>query len=124
MTLGHLIDKLQYATQNKKLILDFNNQCPLDLDSWRGVYANLAIGYNKFIQTRVDEFVLECKSTVGKLLYGYNGGEYIMTEDTPVFVDNWGECSMTVEPTTKFRALINVIENEDHVLLVTEYIGY
>lgn len=97
-TLGQLIDALEKA--KPKYI--YHGYAGLYLDalrSYRGYYADLAIGATSdFIGGCNDgvaflEYVKEC---VGQHFEGYKGGGGTATRDTPMWVANWGNCGDTI----------------------------
>ena len=57
--------------------------------SYRGYYCDLAFEHNGGMRL-VDELLLECKSLIGNSFYGYKGGKYVMTEDTPLWIAKEG----------------------------------
>lgn len=102
MTLGELIKALEGYTRNHEVLLkDIQRReiigVPGKLDSWRGVYAHLALGYGQ----RKDEYfdpsptvadlLADAKSAVGKTFQGYKGGDFTMDRSTPVWISNVGE---------------------------------
>jgi len=112
--LGELIKLLEQAgthytsraegskPEPKTVHFDFVNAKPCRLGSYRGYYAHLALGWTQRHLTgsgvptdKADELLAHLKSAIGQVFYGYKGGEYVMDERTPVWVDNYGECSGT-----------------------------
>lgn len=136
LTLGELIEKLEAIMQiqadrkkvNKEeayVEFDFGTAIPTCLDSWRGSYAELALGYeltgydnneNHFNKKLVSELLRECKKAVGKEFTGWKGGEFIMTPKTPVWVSNPGNSGNT--------AIIDVLDGGYHVVIITAYREY
>lgn len=92
MTLGDLIKRLSSMDPE----LEIKN---IDgyLSSYRGIYRCLSIDwetdpeYN--YKTTVKKFLEKCKAAVGAEFEGYKGGEYLMTEETPIWLSGYGECS-------------------------------
>jgi len=98
LSLGELIEKLE-RVEDKSLSVTFDF-CYLPvsgLNSWRGDYAELAVGYTEYglVGLTVEAFLTECKAAVGKRFEGYKGGTYLMDTDTPIWVANWGDSSDT-----------------------------
>lgn len=60
--------------------------------SYRGYYDHLAIEPGGKPGT-VAEAVTELQGAIGKTFQGYKGGDYTMTQDTPVWVSHYGEAS-------------------------------
>ena len=100
MTLGTLIKLLETFPREAELTYDLGRVrvCKPALDSWRGRYECLAIGYTTLTHDEmftVGELLDECKAAIGKIYTGYKGGDYTMTENTMIFVDNPGDYTDT-----------------------------
>jgi len=123
LSLGELILKLEaIQSVNKDLdkkdetqvCFDFCGMAPTILLSWRGVYAELALGYEReYPYPTISNVIRELKSGVGKTYEGYKGGSFAMGRSTPVWVDNWGQSSQT--------AIIDVLDNKYYAVLITGY---
>ena len=121
LTLGEFISKLKecskdYKEQEKTIRFDFCNFEPNGIDSYRGYYDQLALGYkeNSFQQELKISQVLEyCEKAIGKTFTGWKGGEYVMDEDTPLWVANSGETGST--------AIVGVIDSYE-VIIQTAFI--
>ena len=113
MKLGTLIKMLELYDSNAPVEFDFGYIQPTTLDSWRGVYAELALGYECSPSSRatVGSLLDECRQAVGATFFGWKRGDYTMGEHTKVWVDNRGEYSSTM--------LIGVAERFGVVILVT-----
>ncbi len=71
------------------------------------------------------DFIALLKRTVGATLYGYKGGEFLMIEDTPVWVANYGEShGFRNEGDIWSQAVVGVSEDERHVIIETKNIEY
>jgi hypothetical protein len=128
LTLGDLIDKLEPIVKRQpdrielygeeaSVRYDFEYLFPTEIDSWRGSYAELALNYKiDGEEMTVSAFLQMLKDTVGKTLTGYKGGEFTMDRDTPVWVANYGNSGNT--------AVVEVVDNEYVVILVTGYREY
>lgn len=84
-----------------------------DLDSYRGSYSELAIGFEEgtpTTQETVGEFSKRLRSMIGKTIYGYKGGEYKVYYGTTVHKANYGECGDMV---------VGIRENEESVDILT-----
>ncbi len=68
---------------------------PTEFDSFRGYYDELALGVNLDYGNycTVEDLLLKAKAVIGKEFSGWKGGEYIMNKNTPLWVDNPGNCS-------------------------------
>jgi hypothetical protein len=124
LLLGELILKLE-AVKNKDLplFIDLMNKRPKGIDSWRGIYAELAIQTENFgsYQTEevkhkfsdgtvfykhktigkekptVSEWISVLKESVGKTFTGYKGGDFTMGKGTPVYLAENGNSSFKTD---------------------------
>lgn len=88
--LGELIDKLKRMDLTLPVYFD-NGQHPTDIDSWRGIYSELALSHEVGGEPLTGGALLEIlEGAIDKTFTGYKGGDYVMTADTPVWVDNYG----------------------------------
>ena len=87
MTLGEVIARL------KELPPDLIIKGLGDLDSYRGYYSDLAFGPDERGRT-VERLLGECTDSMGKVFYGYKGGEYPMHALTPLWVAPYGHCGL------------------------------
>lgn len=97
MKLGALIEALEKQPPGNDVAFDFF-RLPTDrIDSYRGYYDHLAIGFGKSDQARfpVLDLIRKLKACDGQTFLGYKGGSYTMSLSTPVWVGNWGECENT-----------------------------
>ena len=97
-TLGEIIKILEEMPQDATVCFAFGNLNPTTLDSWRGSYNELALGYGDRIRAgewKVVDFIKHCKDAIGSTYTGWKGGDFTMGENTPVWVDNCGESSET-----------------------------
>jgi hypothetical protein len=61
----------------------------------RGDYSELA--FNPESLARIGEMLTQAKSAVGETFEGWKGGDFQMSERTPVYIGHFGECG---EPIT------------------------
>jgi len=126
ITLGELIAKLEPIPQEYKwsynnsvtpveVRYDFPGMYPTYLDSWRGIYAELALGYGGEKKNLAD-LLKDCKEAVGKTFEGYKGGEFVMGKATPIWVSNYGE--------SQSMGIVDVINEGHTVILVTMYMPH
>jgi len=125
LTLGELILKLEPIVEKQKqrkednldeatVRFDFEYLFPTELDSWRGSYSELALNFQtEGHELTVTEFYKMVNDAVGKEYTGYKGGEFTMTKRTPIWVANYGHSGNT--------ALIDVVDNDYTILLITGY---
>lgn len=134
MTLGELIKKLEavepkQGDDEQSVVFDFEFLAPTTLDSWRGSYDELAIGWtyrgyapegcpdhNGSNDTKLTGFLKELKDAVGKTFEGWKGGDFVMTETTPIWVANPGNTGNT--------GITEVVDNGYEVILMTGYYEY
>jgi len=99
MTIGQLLDELRKFDQKIAVTFDFGHCYPTNIDSWRGSYDEPSIGWASddgqihTVAMLINE--LEKSISSGSVYYGYNGGEYQYTKESPLHVDNKGICSNT-----------------------------
>lgn len=115
-SLGMLIDAIEKRRRPHKSMndsplesdevhFDFGAMVPAGLHSWRGIYAELAIGFRDANQYRADgtccpipavkDFLEELRGAVGKRFEGYKGGGFVMSRETPLWVSKYGEAHET-----------------------------
>lgn len=99
-SLGRLIDELKSirATDECSVVFDFGNYQPTDFDSWRGSYDELCLRYDDHGANNVsalDALIQNAETAVDSSFYGYKGGNYIMTRETPVWIANHGDAGHT-----------------------------
>lgn len=113
LTLGQLIAALSQCSP-KKLVRCHTDLrlAPTTLASARGDYSQLALGYETVFRgdQTVEALLDHLQGSVGLVFDGYKGGKYTAQEDTPVWLDNWGEYSSIM--------IVAVAEREYDVLLV------
>lgn len=106
MRLNDMIRQLEACNPDARVYYNFGGTFPTTIDSWRGVYAELALGwgcpYNKATGTNatgepptVAALVAELKSAIGKTFEGYKGGQFLMQGHTQVHCDNYGTSTGT-----------------------------
>jgi hypothetical protein len=76
---------------------DFCSLTPTRFASWRGIYAELALGWtaDPAGPLTVAELLELARACVGQTFHGWKGGEFAMRSATRVWVDNPGESTMT-----------------------------
>lgn len=90
LSLGELIDALDGIGEDTQVTFDFGGLEPTSLDSYRGYYSDLALGFAD-VGLKVGELRKELKDAVGGTFTGYKGGDYEMDRATPVWVSNYGQ---------------------------------
>lgn len=128
LSLGELINELEkvdlkYDDKTYKSVeFDFGSAVPTDLDSWRGSYNELALGYRLSGYDNQDEHFAECKAdkllehlkeSIGKEYSGWKGGEFTMSENTPIWVANSGNSGNT--------SVVGVYDANYKIVIITQY---
>ncbi len=90
ITIGQLIAALEAAEPDASVFFDFGSFAPTDLDSSRGYYEQAALGYREHLAPTARHLANELRQALALTYHGYKGGEYHYTEDTPLWVDNYG----------------------------------
>jgi len=98
MRLGQVIKQLETADPSISVRYDFG--CvPTSVDSWRGAYAEPALGWvtrNEVMEAPSVELLLrDLKGVFRKTYHGYKGGEYRYTQKNRLHIDNYGHSSGT-----------------------------
>lgn len=117
-TLGRLHDELKAAPGHVPVEFrgaDVDGLEPDQFVSWRGVYADLALEPVERGEkpVTVRELIARCNSADGNVFEGYKGGDYRMDADTPVWVDNYGECHkrgiVDIRPLVRGTEIVKVL---------------
>lgn len=97
MTLGAMIRALEHCKPDAIVRFDFCGMVPGQLDSYRGYYEELALGFKDSSNgdVTVSDLLAELNRANGKTFTGWKGGDYVMGLDTPVWVDNPGHSNGT-----------------------------
>ena len=89
LTLGQLIKRLDRVPGVTK-ILTADGQGIEGLCSYRGYYSDLALNPVGGPVWTADQLLREAKFVINTELTGYKGGEFLMTEDTPLWLARYG----------------------------------
>lgn len=90
MTLGRLIKAAENAPQDG-VVRFADGGYPGSEDSYRGYYSDLSFGQSETPVT-VADFLKQARGALGETYYGYKGGNYTMTAETPVWRAEYGSC--------------------------------
>lgn len=119
MTIDEVLNELQRVKQDVEITFDFCGCFPTTVDSWRGIYAEPAIGWGKLDYVKFDkrptvaDVVKELKKAIdGRLYAGWKGGDFSYTGESQLHVDNPGEYTLT--------ELVRVEDCDWQVILHTE----
>jgi hypothetical protein len=118
LTLCQFIWLLERCEQEAEVRFDFCSCVPVNFDSYRGVYSDLALSwqseYQKVYQkVTVSELIKGAVECLGKRFTGYKGGEYVMSGETTLWVANRGEAGRT--------AIVGIIEQGYMAVIETAY---
>lgn len=116
IALGELIGLLEGVPSTCEVRFAFNDFVPTRLQSYRGYYEQLALGFDTDYQRgcTVANLLTALRSAIGATLDSYKGGGYTIGRDTPVWAANWGEAPST--------AIIGLSEEGSTVYLETCHI--
>lgn len=129
LILIELISELKTVKDKEKiLVFDDGKFIPDGIDSWRGVYAELAIGYAPKKEAKaktVNEWIKILTGCIGKVFEGWKGGDFQMGKVTQIWVANPGESSgfkSDRENNKWFQGVVGVVEKTKVVSLISEAI--
>jgi hypothetical protein len=91
MTLGAFIAALDEAPSDSWILIDVLGLVPKELDSYRGYYDHLALGFSTDGHQTTAAVLADAKAAMGRCFQGYKGGDYYMNEDTPIWVASYGK---------------------------------
>jgi hypothetical protein len=118
LTLGKLLSLIKkfYETENElkqQVIFDFCSTFPHSFHSWRGDYYQISLDYHLWDDDEqpllAEQFIKMMENDViGKVFFGWKGGEFTMTEDTPVWVSTQrgGHHTAVVGVTSSYSSII------------------
>lgn len=130
MNLGSYIDALRpFAGPDDAYYVVFDDGSkPTKLDSWRGVYSQLALGYEpvdlhtalggvSVAGTLASDLLHDAEYANGRVYEGWKGGEFTMGLGTPVWVSRRGEWEQRI--ITKIEKSIQTFGNPSYVVIHT-----
>ena len=94
---------------------------PTSFHSWRGDYAELALGYEELPaeqdkQITVAQLVEKCEAANGAVFTGWKGGDFQMGDRTRVWCANPRDCPPV--------AIVDVVELDGLCYLITDLCDY
>lgn len=104
MNIGEIKNALKNADPTAQVFYNFTNCYPTKVDSWRGIYADPAIGWRSSEDWRAGEniptvrdFLQELDAAIepGREYTGWKGGQYSYDENSQLHVDNPGRYTCT-----------------------------
>jgi hypothetical protein len=115
LNLGEFISLLSAFDQEWRIQFDFGGVVPISLNSYRGYYHHLAIGFKPdMIGPTISELLSVCKRAIGAKMEGWKGGDYEMGELTPLWVANPGSCHGT--------AVVGIMHCRHYAVIETTHI--
>ena len=117
LNLGELLESLHEYRFRKGIHVKFDTgNYPGKERSYRGYYEDLAFAKSSDAMS-VQGFLKICENALGNSYYGYAGGEFVMREDTPLWVAEYGE--------NPEIAIVNCRYDNSTALLIleTKYVG-
>ncbi|MDD4931820.1 MAG: hypothetical protein PHG66_06795 [Candidatus Colwellbacteria bacterium] len=121
MKIGDLIKELKKGKPFQQVYFDFGGCFPTDVDSWRGVYAEPALGWTnraidfhtKFTPPMVSQLITRLEEAVnGKEFEGYKGGKFKYTKGAEIHIDNYGECTHTEIESVEHYEYVTIIKTK------------
>lgn len=109
LTLGKAIETLSKFKPEAKVRFDWNQSFPDNPHSYRGYYSDLALKMGD-IPCMVKEFKLMLEESLGKTFEGYKGGDFKMSDSTPLWCAQYGDCGRAI------MGLFQVDENNAVIL--------
>lgn len=98
-TLGAVIAGLERIHPDAAVQFDFCYLAPAEVDSYRGYYEHLALGWKDRdappYWPQASELLATLKAAQGATFEGWKGGQYRMRADTPLWVANRGNSGGT-----------------------------
>jgi hypothetical protein len=91
LTLGKMIELLKGFDQDSVVLLPNGKTLGIPM-SYRGYYSDLAFTEIEKQKT-VAELLAQAEAALGQTFEGYKGGDFVMAEDTPVWISEYGNSS-------------------------------
>lgn len=117
LTLGEIMFLLSRIDPEASVRYDFGPFVPTAINSYRGYYGQLAIGFAEpcgGTVITVQQLLIKCRDCVETDFEGYKGGAFTMHESTYVWVANWGKCHDT--------AIVGIIDQQNEAIIETAYL--
>ncbi len=124
MNIKQVIEKLKQAPADHRVYFSPLRCVPTTVDSWRGIYAEPALGWepsgysgNVKEYPTVASLIAELERAIdGRIYTGWKGGEYSYTENHTLHIDNPGDCTSTeIKEITvgEYQVVIHLEELDD-----------
>jgi hypothetical protein len=108
MTLGRMIAELEKCDPLAVVSLSDDGMSPGDANSYRGYYSDLSFEPEDG-PVSVEKYLRECRNALGETFEGYKGGDFIMGEDTPLWISTYGSASG--------RAIVGLLNQGEKIVL-------
>ena len=123
LLLGEFVLLLQNVTTKMLPVVIDTGEVPTRLNSWRGRYAELALGFceigDKHCKSATVAKVLDdAESAIGKVYGGWKGGDFLMGKGTPIYLANPGEVSRDYSVNC-YRMLTGLREESERAVITT-----
>jgi hypothetical protein len=116
MTMQQFAEALEAMPPDEIPYFDFCHQRPTKLDSYRGYYEDVALGWSDGPRAPTcGELAASVRSRIGQTQEGYKGGAFYVRPDTAVWVANHGATGDT--------AIVGVKNEGWAVIIETAYAG-
>ena len=95
-TLGKLIKVLELCSPKAHVYFDFCQLVPRSFHSYRGYYEDLQLDWrveNSWETLECKDFLILCKEQLNSVHTGWKGGDFRMTENTPIWVGEVGKAT-------------------------------
>lgn len=119
LTIGEVIEALESAKPDGPVHFDFCGLVPTTVDSWRGIYAEAALGFENAegIAPTAQQLLCNLREAIdGREFTGWKGGDYRYTSSTPLHVDNPGRYTNTAIDRIEvddWRVILHTKQSED-----------
>ena len=118
MSAEEIINKLEeFKDSNKLIIIEMNNEIftsDFAADSWRGSYNLPAIEYYSGKSgCSVNSAIENLQEIDGMKVSGYKGGDYVLNEEDPLFIANYGDSN-------NCTAIVDIIESDEFIICLTK----
>ena len=118
MTANELISRFEeFKDSNKPVIIEIDGDLYTSIfvaDSWRGSYNLPAIDYELDKEGYPLDAVIEnLKNLDGTEVTGYNGRNFTLSGDDPIFIAKYGELNNRT-------AIVDVVETIDYIVCITK----
>lgn len=114
LTLGKAIERLSKFELTESIRFDYLDAYPGNPHSYRGYYSDLAFEPCKTTEnSKLQGFLASLSHSRNREFIGWKGGEFVMAEDTPLWVADKGDCG---------RAIMDIGHSEEGLILITKQI--